>query len=148
MVNGVARVVHRLGTSIRSKRRTRPPPSAWFTASESTSERPEGRHGLDRSHRLCPEHENHFEVHLATAKATRRNWATTEAFPHRVGNTGTEGRAQGKQSSSWGKNEMDEGSTVRCRSKEPANPHNPNTTHTPITYVGHKTTKHARPPSF
>lgn len=45
-----------------------------------------------------------------------------------------------------GKNETDEGSTVRCQSKEPANPHNPNTTHTPITYAGHNTSKHARNP--
>lgn len=45
-----------------------------------------------------------------------------------------------------GKNETDEGSTVRCPSKEPANPHNPNTTHTPITYAGHNTSKHARNP--
>lgn len=62
------------------------------------------------------------------------------------GNTGTKGRDQEEQAQSWGKNETDEGSTVRCPSKEPANPHNPNTTHTPITYAGHNTSKHARNP--
>ncbi|GMN30862.1 hypothetical protein TIFTF001_055715 [Ficus carica] len=62
------------------------------------------------------------------------------------GNTGTKGRDQEEQAQSWGENETDEGSTVRCPSKEPANPHDPNTTHTPITYAGHNTSKHDRDP--
>ena len=62
-------------------------------------------------------------------------------------NTGTKGRDQEKSKLNlWGKNETDDGSTVRCPSKEPAHPHNPNTTHTPITYAGHNTSKHARNP--
>ena len=41
---------------------------------------------------------------------------------------------------------LDAALTVRCLSKEPANPHIPITTHTPITYTGHNTSKHAGDP--
>lgn len=70
------------------------------------------------------------------------------SFSHTMGKATQEPRVVTKKSKHnlGGKNETDEGSTVRCPSKEPANPHNPNTTHTPITYAGHNTSKHARNP--
>ena len=90
-----------------------------------------------------------FEVHFAAAKPQSGKGA---GLPHEIFHlTGRQHRNQGScpsraKAQSWAKNETDEGSTVRCPSKEPAHPHNPNTTHTPITYAGHNTSKHARNP--
>ncbi len=113
---------------------------AKASASERTSRHPwamlAAQHGEART-----EHEGYLVVRLALQRNAKQKGTSIGKISFEGSQNRNHRSAQCK--STWGSTEKGRERTVRCTSREPANPQKPNTTHTPSRTLKHCPPRHA-----